>query len=146
MHSVQVSQPPLVALSDNTTRVPSHSGGVFTGYSPVESVIISKTTTSREGGETYTNTGDEDGNATITLADNPDAGVSWRFAVTQSGGHAIYIVPPSGESLYLGTDLCAGSISSAFVGATLEIRAVVGGSGGVYMSFGSVGGWSCNDE
>lgn len=136
---------PFSALGE-TTRVPSQSGGVFMGYSPVEAITISKTTSEREGGETYTNTGDAIGNATITLMNDPSAGIAWRFAVTEAGGHAIIIVPPSGESLYLGTDLCQASISSSLVGATIEIRAVVGGSGGVYMSFGNVGGWSCNDE
>ena len=136
---------PFSALGE-TTRVPSHSGGVFLGYSPVESVAISKQLSVREAGETYTNTGDEIGNVTFTLMDDPDAGVAWRFAVTESGGHAIIIAPSSGESLYLGTDLCQASISSSFVGATIEVRAVVGGSSGVYMTFGSVGGWSCNDD
>lgn len=128
-----------------TTRVPSRAGGVFMGYSPVESVTISKLTSVREGGETYTNTGDEIGNATITLMDDPDAGVAWRFAVT-AAGHGIIIVPSSGETLYLGTDLCLASISSSLVGATLEVRAVIGGSSGMYASFGNIGGWSCNDE
>jgi hypothetical protein len=135
---------PLAAISE-TTRVPSHSGGMFTGLSPVESFTITNTATLQDGLKTYTNTGDEIGNATITLADNPDAGLAWRFAVTAGGGHALVIVPPSGETLYLGTDQCTASISSSTVGATLEIRAVIGGNSGMYASFGNIGGWSCND-
>jgi hypothetical protein len=111
------------------------------GNGTVETVTTTKTTSFNEGMETYTNTGDTDG-ATITLLDNPTVGAHWNFAVTVA--QTLTIVPSSGESLYMGTDQCNTSMTANAVGATTTIRAVVGGSGGVFMAFGS-SGWTCND-
>lgn len=111
-------------------------------WAPVEAVTVTKTTTGAEGNETYTNTGDTDGSA-ITLIDNPSAGQAWHFAVTAA--QTVTIVPSAGESLYLAADQCVVSITSNTIGSTLTIRAVVGGSGGVFMTFGASGTWVCND-
>jgi hypothetical protein len=108
----------------------------------VEAVTTAKTTTANETGETYTNTGDADG-ATITLLNDPTAGTYWKIAVTVA--QTLTIVPSAGESLYLGADQCGVSITSNAIGSTLEIRTVVGGSGGVFMAFGSIGTLNCND-
>jgi hypothetical protein len=130
-----------MASASNTWSATQVFSSTFQGYTSVEAITTTKTTTVAEGLETYTNTGDTDG-ATITLLNDPSAGAMWRFAVTVA--QTLTIVPSTGETLYMGTDQCNVSMTSSSIGATVEIRAVVGGSGGVYMAFGA-SGWTCND-
>lgn len=140
----------------SATLAVSTAANIFTGapqvfsagayiYSPVEAVTTTKLVTLNEGNETYTNTGDTDG-ATVTLTNDPTVGLLFNFAVTTA--QTLTIVPSAGETLYFGSDQCLVSLSSNDVGATLTIRAVVGGSGGVWMSFGAQASsavWDCND-
>jgi hypothetical protein len=135
----------ITALSQNVAQSVS-AAHVFVNaifyFGSVEAVTTTKTTSSQEGNETYTNTGDTDG-ATITLLNDPTAGATWNFAVNVA--QTLTIVPSAGETLYLGADQCVVSITSNTIGSTLTIRAVVGGSGGRFMSFGQTGTWVCND-
>jgi len=108
----------------------------------VTAVTTTTATTAATSAATFTNTGDTDG-ATLTLLDNPSAGAWWNVAITVA--QTLTITPPSGETLYLGADQCVVSITSNTIGSTLTIRAVVGGSGGVFMASGSLGTWVCND-
>lgn len=118
-------------------------------FSGVEAVTSTKTPDgANEGNETYTNTGDTDG-ATVTLPNDPVAGWTYHFAVTTA--QRLTIVASAGESLQFGTDTCALSLSSNDIGATVTLRAVTGGSGAMWMAFGTqfgTGGqdlWDCFD-
>jgi hypothetical protein len=130
-------------LSQNQTWTAIQSfTGTLNYVGGVTAVTTTATTTAATSAATYTNTGDADGSA-VTLLDNPSAGAWWNFAITVA--QTMTITPSTGETLYLGADQCVVSITSNTVGSTLSIRAVVGGSGGVFMAFGSLGTWVCND-
>lgn len=129
-----------ISQAQSYTGIQTFSSG-FAGPAAVEAVTVSKTTTLLESQETYTNTGDTDG-ATITLLNDPTVGAVWHVAVTVA--QTITIAPSAGESLYMGTDQCNTSMTANAIGATVTIRAVSGGSGGVYMAFGA-SGWTCVD-
>jgi hypothetical protein len=112
------------------------------GWFPtVEAVTATKTTSLRESGEIYTNTGDTDG-ATITLVNDPTVGVWWRFAVTAA--QTLTIVANTGETLKHGSSTCGTSLTSSTVGSTIEIWVPIGGSGGSAYTFGATGTWTCN--
>jgi hypothetical protein len=149
------------ALSDLVVSLPNVGGtvaiinaaGTWTGvqtfqngayfYTNVEAVTTTKTPNANEGNETYTNTGDTDG-ATFQLPDNPPVGISYNVAITTN--QTLTILPGTGETIYMGTNVCATSIATNQVGATVTLRAVVGGSGGIWMAFGatpSTSSWVC---
>lgn len=110
-------------------------------YGIVTAVTTTKTTAISEGNETITNTGDADG-STITLMNDPTVGGYWNFAVTVAQTQTI--VASAGETLMHGASTCGTSLTSNTIGSTILIRAVVGGSGGVFMTFGATGTWVCS--
>lgn len=133
-----------LAMSDHTqawTAIQTFTG-TLNYVGGVTAVTGTTATTAATSAATFTNTGDTDG-AAVTLLDNAGAGTWWNFAITVA--QTLTITPATGESLYLGADQCLASITSNVVGSTLTIRTVVGGSGGVFMAFGSQGTWVCND-
>lgn len=109
----------------------------------IEVVTASKTTTLIESGETYTNTGDADG-LIITLLNNPTVGAWWTFAVTSTvTSNTFSIVPSAGESIQFGASNCATSLTATAIGATVTLRATIGGSGGLFEAIASTGVWIC---
>ena len=126
--------------SNNAATIGASAAPILYAYGNVEAVTSTKTTSLNESGETYTNTGDTDG-ATITLLNDPTVGATWHFAVTVA--QTLTIVASAGETLMMGSSTCGTSMTSSTIGATTTIRAVKGGSGGVYMTFGAVN-WTCN--
>jgi len=110
-------------------------------FSSIEAVTTTKTTTQAASNEPYTNTGDADG-STITLLNNPTAGTMWNFAVTVA--QTMTILPATGETLMHGASTCGTSLTSNTIGSTITIRTVIGGGGGMYMTWGATGTWVCN--
>lgn len=104
--------------------------------------IDGETTTAANSGTVWTNTGDGDGES-ITLLNDPTIGVNYCFAVDVA--QTITVAPSSGESLYYGTDQCVVSLTSNSIGSTLCVTAITGGSGAKWMTFSSMGSWTCND-
>lgn len=132
--------------SDVTVTLQNASGTVAyltdvpTNLTTIEANTGTKTTTLAESGETYTNTGDADG-STITLLNDPTAGAYWNVAVTEN--QTVTVQPSAGETLRFGANTCT-TLTSNAIGSTLTVRAASGGSGGVYMSLGAMGVWTCN--
>lgn len=118
--------------------------GVLYGVGPLAAVTTTATTSAATAGTgsaiTFTNTGDADGSA-ITLMNDPTAGTFWNFAVTV--GQTVTITASAGETLYHGATACGTSLTSNTIGSTITIRTVVGGSGGVFMTYGGNGTWVC---
>jgi hypothetical protein len=106
-----------------------------------EAVTTTKTPGTTECGEQYTNAGDTDG-ATLTMPNDPTIGCCFRVSVTTA--QTLTVVFNTGETLYMGSDQCVASMTSASVGATAEICSAVGGSGGQWHALASAG-WTCND-
>lgn len=107
----------------------------------ISAVTTTATTNTSTSNYLYTNTGDTDG-ATITLMDNPAAGTAWNFAI--NAAQTLTIVASTGETLMHGASTCGTSLTSNTVGSTIRIVTVVSGSGGVLMTFGATGTWTCN--
>lgn len=107
----------------------------------VEAVTTTKAPLNTESNEAYTNSGDTDG-ASWTLPNDPAAGICYRFGNT--AGQTMTIAPSAGESLFMGADQCNTSMTASGDGATVQICADVGGSGGQWNSYGA-SGWTCND-
>lgn len=112
--------------------------GFVSGSQLVSPQITTFTTTGLESGGLITNTGDADG-ATITLLNDPTAGVWHEFAVTAA--FTFTIQPSAGETLYLLDTACA-TISSSTVGGILHVVAATGGSGAIWVSQ-ATGSWTC---
>ncbi len=112
--------------------------GFLSSAQLVQPQITTYTTTGPESGGMYTNTGDADG-ATITLLNDPVAGIWYDFAVTAA--QTFTIQPSAGEQLFLLDTACA-SINSATVGGILHVVAATGGSGAIWVSQ-STGAWTC---
>lgn len=125
-----------IRVSDGSTGI-----GSIRSKTIVEANTGTKAFTQVESGECYTNTGDADGSA-ITLLNDPAVGTTICVAVTAA--QTITISPSADELLYMGTDNCAASMTANAVGATVTIRAMTGGSGAIWTSFGA-SGWTCND-
>ncbi len=125
--------PSRLKITDGTTG----SGGLQQSQ-PVSPQITTYTTTVDDSATLFTNTGDADG-ATITLLNDPSAGVNHDFAVTAS--QTFTIQPSAGEQLFLLDTACA-SINSATVGGILHVVAATAGSGAIWVSQ-ATGAWTC---
>lgn len=122
------------------------AGGVLS-LKAVEAVTTTKTPTTGESGECYTNTGDTDGVA-FTLPNDPTVGTTYCFVVTASvGGGEFGIAPNTGETLQYGSDACAVDITATAVGASITLMAATGGSGAIWVttSHAVAADWTCND-
>ena len=107
----------------------------------VEANTGAKSPSALESNELYTNTGDADG-STITLLNDPTAGITYRVAVTAS--QTITIAASAGETFQYGASTCGTSLTSNTVGSAVTITAAVGGSGGIWVTTTTVGVWTCN--
>lgn len=141
-----ISSVGLVNASNTWTGGSNTYGGTVATNGGLTSEIIAVTTTATTSAstsdETYTNTGDTDG-ATITLMDNPTTGTRWYLAVTVA--QTLTIAASAGETLIHEGATCGTSLTSNTIGSTIQIRTVVAGSGGTFMTFGGDSGtWTCN--
>jgi hypothetical protein len=134
--NLSCAQPAVANLSDGSTG----AGLVQLATLTVEESMVSKTPTGTESGELYTNTGDADG-STITLTNDPTVGTFFRIALVVA--QTITLAPSAGETLYLGGDNCAASLTANAIGAVLDVVAIKGGAGGIWTAHGT--NWTCND-
>jgi hypothetical protein len=114
--------------------------GLFSYTDWIEAQTGTYTATLVDSHKSFTNTGDTDG-STITLRNNPEAGVLYKFAVTTAQTQTIQ--PSAGETLYFGSSTCA-TLACATVGCTIEIEAKTSGSGALWMTNKHEGTWVCS--
>lgn len=125
----------LLAAPVYADRFPPNNG--------TKTTVVAKTAayTTSEGDTNYvfTNTG-ASGSVTITLLDNPPAGVTYSFVNTVAQNFVVRT--SSGESLYLaGTVAACTTLTGSAIGSAISIVAVTGGSGAIWAAAG--GGFVC---
>jgi hypothetical protein len=116
-----------------------HASAIY-GYGFISANTGTATPLVANSGTVYTNTGDGDGSI-ITLPNDPVAGTVIHVAVTVA--QTITINPSAGESVYLNGVQCSGTpAASSTIGSFATFRAVVGGSGGIWVAT-ATGTWAC---
>lgn len=126
-----------------SSGVAGSMGSLLYGVS-VEAVSTTKAPTIAEAAELYTNGSDVDGQ-TVTLLNDPQAGVCYEFALTSTDTSNSFVIAPSaGETLQDAGTACATSFSATAKGSTARICAVSGGSGGLWLVMSKNGTWTCS--
>jgi hypothetical protein len=126
---------------NRTWTLPNATGNIGLTVATVFPQTGTASTTAAQSGYVITNTGDSDGSIN-NLLDDPTAGVNYLFVITAA--QTMTIAPATGETFYDGADQCVVSLTSSTVGSSVEVIAVTGGSGAIWVAR-KIGTWTCND-
>lgn len=105
---------------------------------PIEANTGTKAPIVIESGELYTNTGDGDGSI-VNLPNDPTIGTTYSFALTAA--QTVTINAASGETI-IDTGSSGTSTAAGAIGDTLQLVAVTGGPGAVWMVTKKTGSWT----
>lgn len=136
---IAILSPMVASAQVSPVSVYPRSGLSVSDPAVIVAKAASDTATRTQSGSVFTNTG-AGAPVTITLLDNPAAGINYTFAVTAA--QSLVVAPGSGEFLYLaGTASACSNLTSSTVGSGVSLIAATGGNGAIWIASGA--GFTC---